>query len=153
MKTTLAFIRELKNEVQGTQRSSWVIPKEVAVAYESFSLQSLSMDNSDGLSHSSNGVSPGGFTNVVVTIGRLRVTRVVERRVSTVLMHVIRLSQSHSLPISGSGSWPKKHEKSSRSRFVLVKKIELDLSGALNDGFLLNALKTLFRLSKVLLDL
>ena len=65
MKTTLAFIRELKNEVQGTQRSSWVIPKEVAVAYESFSLQSLSMDNSDGLSHSSNGVSPGGFTNVV----------------------------------------------------------------------------------------
>ena len=111
------------------------------------------MDNSDGLSHSSNGVSHGGFTNVVVTIGRLRVTRAVERRVSTVLMHVIRLSQSHSLPISGSGSWPEKHEKSSRSRFVLVKKFELDLSGALNDGFLLNALKTLFRLSKVLLDL
>ena len=66
--------------------------KEVAVAYESFSLQSLSMDNSDGLSHSSNGVSPGGFRNVVVTTGRLRVTRVVERRVSTVLVHVIRLS-------------------------------------------------------------
>ena len=66
--------------------------KEVAVAYESFSLQSLSMDNSDGLSHSSNGVSPGGFTTVVVTTGRLRVTRVVERRVSTVLVHVIRLS-------------------------------------------------------------
>ena len=86
------------------------------------------MDNSDGLSHSSNGVSPGGFTNVVVTIGRLRVTRAVERRVSTVLMHVIRLSQSHSLPISGSGSWPKKHEKSSRSRFVLVKNFELDLT-------------------------
>ena len=50
------------------------------------------MDNSDGLSHSSNGVSPGGFANVVVTTGRLRVTRVVERRVSTVLVHVIRLS-------------------------------------------------------------
>ena len=64
--------------------------KEVAVAYESFSLQSLSMDNSD--SHSSNGVSPGDFRNVVVTTGHLRVTRVVERRVSTVLVHVIRLS-------------------------------------------------------------
>ena len=50
------------------------------------------MDNSDGLSHSSDGVSPGGFRNVVVTTGRLRVTRVVERRVSTVLVHVIRLS-------------------------------------------------------------
>ena len=60
--------------------ASWVIPKEVAVAYERFSLQSLS--------HSSNGVSPGGFTNVVVTTGHLRVTRVVETRVSTVLMHV-----------------------------------------------------------------
>ena len=48
---------------------------------------------------------------------------------------------------------PQKHEKSSRSRFVLVKKFELDLSGALNDGFLLNALEALFRLSKVLLDL
>ena len=104
MKTTLAFMRELKNEVQGTQRSSWVIPKEVAVAYESFSLQSLSMDNSDGLSHSSNGVSPGGFTTVEVTTGRLRVTIVVDRRVSTVLVHVIRLSQSLSLPISGSDS-------------------------------------------------
>ena len=92
VKTTLAFMRELKNEVQGTQRFSWVIPKEVAVAYESFSLQSLSMDNSDGLSHSSNGVSPGGFTTVVVTTGRLRVTIVVDRRVSTVLVHVIRVS-------------------------------------------------------------
>ena len=50
------------------------------------------MDNSDGLSHSSNGVSPGGFTTVVVTTGRLRVTRVVERRVSTVLVYFIRLS-------------------------------------------------------------
>ena len=27
MKTFLAFIRELKNEVHGIQRSSWVIPK------------------------------------------------------------------------------------------------------------------------------
>ena len=68
------------------------ISKEVAVVYESFSLQSLSLGNSDGLSHSSNGVSPGGFTTVAVTTGRLRVTRVVERRVSTVLVHVIRLS-------------------------------------------------------------
>ena len=92
MKTTPAFIRELKNEVQGTQRSSWVIPKEVTVAYESFSLQSLNMDNSDGLSHISNGVSPGGFTTVVVTTGRLRVTRVVQRRVLTFFMRVIRLS-------------------------------------------------------------
>ena len=50
------------------------------------------MDNSDGLSHSSNGVSPGGFTTVVLTTGHLRVTRVVERRVSIVLVHVIRLS-------------------------------------------------------------
>ena len=54
------------------EKSTWVIPKVIAVAYESFSLKSLS--------HSSN----GGFTKVVVTSARrLRVWSQGELRLYT----------------------------------------------------------------------
>ena len=62
--------RELKKT---KEKSSWIIPRVVAIAYESFSLQRLS--------HSSNVVSQ--ITKVVVTRAR-SLTRVVARRASTV---------------------------------------------------------------------